>query len=269
MRPARYAPLPSGLALMCLLATCHGCRGGQGPSAQEREQALASALRTPAPPPSEVPSAGASLGHAVNVIPGRGEKRIEFPGPRLGFPLPILPGQGVGPVRFGATKQTIERLMGAACDDSSESLCRYIGQAIEFKLDDKGTKEMRISRKGREAKRAADGSVIEYGFFNGALLPDLYFGMHPAALQEHLGPPAKIEKISPLGADGFAERHGYDGMTLEYDLWSNGKLVLGAVVLTKSDSAAAANEKALAELAKRASEAAERARKVAPTRTPR
>jgi len=31
----------------------------------------------------------------------------------MGIALPILPGQGIGPIRFGATKQTIERLMGA------------------------------------------------------------------------------------------------------------------------------------------------------------
>jgi len=58
--------------------------------------------------------------------------------------------------------------------------------------------------------------------------------MQPSALQVQLGQPQKIEKVSPPGADGFAERHSYDGMTLEYDLWSNGKLVLGAAVLARA-----------------------------------
>jgi hypothetical protein len=187
----------------------------------------------------------------------------------MGIALPILPGQGIGPIRFGATKQTIERLMGAPCDDATETLCRYVGRAVDFKLEAGAVTEMRISRKGREAKRAADGSIIEYGFFNGAILPDLYFGMQPSALQVQLGKPQKIEKVSPPGADGFAERHVYDGMTLEYDLWSSGNLVLGAAVLTKSDGAAQANEKVMNELAKKAAAQAELAKKTRPTTIPR
>jgi hypothetical protein len=144
-----------------------------------------------------------------------------------------------------------------------------VARGVDFKLEGGAVKEIRISRKGREAKRAADGSIIEYGFFNGAILPDLYFGMQPSALQEHLGAPQKLEKVNPIGPDGFSERHVYDGMTLEYDLWSNGKLVLGAAVLTKSDSAAANNEKVLEELAKRAAEKAKLAAKSKPTKVPR
>ena len=261
--------LVSLLALATLLTGCDGCRGEQGPSAEERNNALASGIVAPAPMPSFGRGAVDSIGHAANVIPGQGPKRIEFQAPRAGMPMPILPGQGIGPIRFGANKQTIERLMGAPCDDATDTLCRYVGRAVDFKLEGGVVKEIRISRKGREAKRSPDASIIEYGFFNGAILPDLYFGMQPSAIQEHLGPPQKVEKISPLGADGFAERHIYDGMTLEYDLWSNDKLVLGAAVLTKSDSATAANEKAMAELAKRAAEQAEAAKKTPPTRVPR
>src|SRR6185436_12943081 len=182
---------------------------------------------------------------------------------------PILPGQGIGPIRFGATRQTIERLMGAPCDDATETLCRYVGRAVDFKLEGGAVTEIRVSRKGRAAKGAADGSIIEYGFFNGAILPYLYFGMQPSAVQQLLGPLQKIEQISPLGADGFAERHVYDGMTLEYDLWSSGNLVLGAAILTKSDSAAANNEKVMTEMAKKAATQAELAKKVRPTRVPR
>lgn len=223
-----------------------------------------------APPlPSVGQGAVDSIGHPANVIPGQGPKRVEFMAPRMGTPFPILPGQGIGPIRFGATKQTIERLMGAPCDDSTETLCRYVGRAVDFKLENGAATEIRVSRKGREAKRAPDGSIIEYGFFNGALLPDLYFGMQPLALQEHLGAPQKIEKVTPMGADGFSERHVYDGVTLEYDLWSNGKLVLGAAVLTKSASAAAKNEKVMDELAKKAAEEAKLAAKTKPTTRPR
>ena len=238
-------------------------------SAAERNSELARALSAPPPAPSVGRGAVDSIGHAVNVLPGQGPKRVEFQAPRMGIALPILPGQGIGPIRFGATKQTIERLMGAPCDDATETLCRYVGRAVDFKLEAGAVTEMRISRKGREAKRAADGSIIEYGFFNGAILPDLYFGMQPSALQVQLGQPQKIEKVSPPGADGLAERHVYDGMTLEYDLWSSSNLVLGAAVLTKSDSAALANEKVMNELAKKAAAQAELAKKTRPTTIPR
>jgi hypothetical protein len=258
----------SALAVGLTLAGCDGCRGDQRPAAQAREKELASAIAAP-PLPSVGRGAVEGIGHAANVIPGQGPKRIEFTAPRMGLPLPILPGQGIGPVRFGATKQTIERLMGAPCEDTTDTLCRYVARAVDFKLEGGVVKEIRISRKGREAKRGPDGSIIEYGFFNGALLPDLYFGMQPGALQEHLGAPQKIEKITPMGADGFSERHSYDGVTLEYDLWSNDKLVLGAAILTKSDSAAANNEKVLSEMAKKAAEQAQLAGKSRPTAVPR
>lgn len=258
----------SPLILGLTLAGCEGCSGKQRLSSAERDQTLASAIAAP-PMPSVGRGAVDSIGHAANVIPGQGPKRVEFAAPRLGIPLPILPGQGVGPIRFGATKETIERLMGAPCEDATESLCRYVGRAVDFKLEAGVVKEIRVSRKGREAKRSADGSIIEYGFFNGALLPDLYFGMQPSALQEQLGAPQSVEKVAPMAADGFSERHVYDGVTLEYDLWSNDKLVLGAAVLTKSESAAAANEKVLDALAKKAEERAKLAAKSRPTKVPR
>jgi hypothetical protein len=267
MRPVVSAALPCfSLALALSLSACNGCQGEKGLSAPEREKALASALQAPPPAPSAKVD---NIGHAANVIPGQGPKRIEFQAPRLGSGMPILPGQGVGPVRFGATKQTIERLIGAPCDEATDTRCLYVGRALDFKLEGGAVTEIRVSRKGREAKRAPDGSIMEYGFYNGALLPDLYFGMHAQAIQEQLGPPQKIEAITPMGADGFAERHIYDGLTLEYDRWSNDNLVLGAVILTKSATAAAKTEKTLDEMAKRAAEAAKRRGNYPPTRVPR
>jgi len=269
MRSAELAvSLVSLFAATCLLGGCDGCgNGSREPKLTEKEQvaALASALQAPAA--SAKPPEG--IGHPINVIPGQGPKRIEFLEPKTGPSMPILPGQGIGPIRFGATKATVERLMGLPCDDATDTLCRYLGRAVDFKLTDGAVTEIRVSRKGREAKRAPDGSIMEYGFYNGALLPDLYFGMRPEALQEQLGKPQKIEKISPPGPDGFAERHVYDGVTLEYDAWSNGNLVLGAAILTKSDAAAAANEKVISAMEKRNAEAAERAAKTKPTRIPR
>jgi hypothetical protein len=269
MRPAQTTPIALVLVLAVTgLAGCEGCGRPSPISQKDRDQLLASAIAAPKPAAPAALPASESIGHAANVIPGQGPGRVPHEAPRLGPALPILPGQGVGAIRFGANRQTIERLMGAPCDDQSDTLCRYVGQALDFKLQGGLTTEIRVSRKGRGAKQRADGAVIEYGFFNGALLPDLYFGMLPSAIQEVLGPPAKVEKIEPMGADGFAERHVYDGATLEYDRWSNGNLVLGAVVLTKSATAAAASEKAEAERAERDQARLEAARKVRP-REPR
>jgi len=257
------------LVVLALTGTagCNGCRHDSEMSKEERTRALASANATPKPRPSQ--TGAQSIGHAANVIPGEGPPRIAVDEPRLGASLPILPGEGLGPIRFGATRATIERLMGGPCDDATETRCLYIGRAIDFTLEGGALTQIRISRKGREAKRTADGSILEYGFFNGAILPDLYFGMHPSAIQEHLGPPQKVETISPMGPDGFNERHVYDGMSLEYDRWSNGNLILGAVVLTKSATAAAKTEQALDALTKKAAEDAERAKNRRPSREPR
>lgn len=255
MRPQLSPLLVLTLLAASVLSGCDGCGSSNNRlSAEEREQLLTSALAAPPPPPSAASKEG-GIGHAVNVIPGQGPPRITT-ARKVGPAFPILPGEGIGPVRFGATKATIERLMAAPCDDATETLCRYVARAIEFKLDGGVVTEMRISRKGREAKRNADGAIVEYGFFSGAIPPDLYFGMLPTAIQQYLGPPQKVEPISPVGPDGFSERHVYDGMTLEYDAWSTGKLVLGAVVLTKSETAAAANAKADAERRKQAAEIA-------------
>jgi hypothetical protein len=257
MRP-RLSPLLILTLTASVLGGCDGCNGERQLSAEDREKLLVSALAASAPKPpttDEPPPApsAAGIGHAVNVISGQGPRRIENKG-RSGIAFPIVPGQGVGPIRFGAKKATIERLMGAPCDDSTETLCRYVARGVDFTLKDDAVTEMRISRKGREAKRDAAGDIVEYGFFNGAIPPDLYFGMLPPAVQQYLGQPQKVEKITPMGPDGFSERHVYDGITLEYDAWSTGSLVLGAAVLTKSPTAAAASEKAEAERAKKAAE---------------
>lgn len=265
MRLSVSVLLAPTLASALLATGCDGCQSKQPTLTEaERVQALASAIA--APPASAGRNKKSSIGHAVNVLPGQGPKRIVYEGGRSGALLQILPGQGIGPIRIGATKETIERLMGAPCDDATETLCRYVGRAVEFTLEGGVTKEVRISRKGREAKRAPDGSIIEYGFFNGAFLPDYYFGMTPEAMAEALGKPERVEQISPVGADGFSERHIHDGVVLEYDRWSNGKLVLGAATIVKSDTAAARNTKLMNDLQKRDAQAAEGGKK-APTNT--
>lgn len=258
---------------LTFLTGCDGCQSKAPPiSEAERTQILASAVAAaaaasaPAPAPAAAPN---GIGHAANVLPGQGPKRIVYEGPRQGSMMPILPGQGIGPIRIGATKETIERLMGAPCDDSTESLCRYVGRGVDFTLEGGVTKAIRISRKGREAKRAPDGTIIEYGFFNGAFLPDYYFGMTPGAMSEVLGKPDRVETITPMGPDGFSERHHHDGVVLEYDRWSSGRLVLGAATITKSETAAKRNAQKMDEMQKQAEEVAEAGKKVPKITRPR
>jgi hypothetical protein len=233
---------PAFPAIFVLLALS-GCKGrSQGPTESERALLLASAIASSnvtAPPERKTES----IGHAANVLPGVGPKRLvhDQPAPP-GVRYPILAGEGVGPIRFGATKATIERLMAAPCEESTEKLCRYVTRGVTFELEGGAVSVIRVSRKGRAAITTPDGSIREYGFFPGNIPPDLYFGMLPAAVQAAIGAPQKVEPVSPMGADGFSERHVYDGMTLEYDRWSNGNLVLGAAILTKSATAAAANK---------------------------
>jgi len=147
--------------------------------------------------------------------------------------LAILAGQGVGPIRFGAAVATIERLMEAPCDLKTEKVCRYFGRAIEFELEQGAVVRMRIHRMDRPAGADASGTPRAYGVFNGAIPPDLRFGMLPWAIKEKLGGPARVEEVAGGGPSNTRERHHYAGMILDYDLMDNGQLVLGGVELFK------------------------------------
>lgn len=148
--------------------------------------------------------------------------------------LAILAGQGLGPIRFGATRATIERLMEAPCDVATETMCRYIPRAIEFTLDKGVVSRIRVHRIGRSAGRDKAGNPATYGAFNGAIPPDLRMGMLPWAIQEKLGKPLSVDKVSDP-AFGTEELHHYTGLTVEYDRMPNGNLVMGGVTLTKAD----------------------------------
>jgi len=147
--------------------------------------------------------------------------------------LAIFAGQGVGPIRIGATVATIQRHMQLPCEVKDANVCRYIGRGIEFELKNGVTERIRVNRAGRAAGKDASGEEREYGFFNGAIPPDLRFGMVPAAIQEHLGAPERLEKLAPTPPNQTAERHFYPGLTVEYDRHANGNLIFGGVVIEK------------------------------------
>jgi hypothetical protein len=159
------------------------------------------------------------------------------PGPvATGWPIPVGPrlavlaGEGIGPIRFGATVETIERHMGAPCEIRTEVACRYIGRAIELFLEAGVVKEIRLHRSDRQASPAPR----VYGVFNGRTPEGVAFFMLPNAVIELIGKPRRIEPVTAGGAWNTVETHDYPGMRLEYDRISNGNVVLGGVILTKA-----------------------------------
>lgn len=176
---------------------------------------------------SAVASAAASA-----PTPAARARTIQVPvGPRFA----ILAGTGIGPIRFGATVATIERLMEAPCEVKTPDKCRYIVQAVEFELKDGVTDRIVIHRHERPAGPDAQGQPQVYGFFNGGIPPSLGFGMIPAALVKVLGQPTSVEKVTTANDFNTVERDTYPGMVLEYDRYTNGNLILGGVILTKAD----------------------------------
>lgn len=166
-----------------------------------------------------------------------------------GIPLPILRGQGVGPIRFGAHLDTIERLMGDACDQkipragaasaaastggapgaaAADLLCRYHSRAVEFELERGELVRIHVHRPARpfDAERG-------FGIFNGRFPEGAALGMFSFAVEETLGKPTRIEAKD--GSDPYrtVELRHYPGMVLEYDRLPNKNVVLGGVVLTK------------------------------------
>jgi len=183
-----------------------------------------------APAPATVtPSASVSA-----VLPPPKRRNWQMPS---GPALAVIPGQGLGPIRIGANLATIERLMALPCDVKTEEMCRYIGRGVDFHFVGGVTERIHVQRAGRPAGKDASGEEREFGFFNGVILPDLRLGMIPAAIQEHLGKPQKLEVRVPSGVANNAELHEYDGMHLEYDRIENGNLILAGIWLYKSATA--------------------------------
>lgn len=147
-----------------------------------------------------------------------------------GLRLAILAGKGVGPIRFGATVATIERLMQIPCEVKTPDSCGYPGRAIDFILKDGVAVEMHLHRKDRTTE---DGRL--YGVFNGHTPEGVAFFMLPKATEELLGPPKKVEAVKEPGRWNMVEVRTYPGMRLEFDRIPNGNVVLGGIVLTRAD----------------------------------
>jgi hypothetical protein len=200
-----YSYLLSAVLLAGLGLGCSAPSHTQGPAVEERAPAEASAKR---------------------------KQQWKLPG---GPRLPIEAGAGVGPIRLGANVATIERLMELPCEVKTENLCRYVSRGVDFHLVNGETTWIHVQRAGRPAGRGFRGENVEFSFFNGMIPPDLRLGMLPSAIQQYLGAPARVEYVAQPNPTTVIERHYYPGLVAEYDLYSNGKLILGGVRIVKKD----------------------------------
>ena len=155
----------------------------------------------------------------------------------VGPKLSIEPGKGLGPIRFGAHRATIERLIGEPCEEARQEpngvvVCRYSAQAVEFFLEADKVVRMRVHRLGRLFKPAPK---LDFGIFNGGFLQGGSVGMLMGPTQELLGKPKAVRKLeadAPDNTYGTIEIHDYDDFSLEYDRVEPDRVMLGGVTLT-------------------------------------
>jgi hypothetical protein len=215
------ARLHFGLFVLGLATANGGCksRGTGSPPAANR--VAGSSLGARAVPPASSP--------APQIDPGQLPE---------GPVLAIQAGKGVGPIRLGATVDTIERLMAAHCDVKTAEVCRYIRRAVEFHLAKDGvTDRIVVHRHERPAGLDASGTSQVYGFFNGGIPPGAGLGMVPKAIEEILGPAQSSARVSDKNEFNTIYRDTYPGgMVLEYDTYKNGKVMLGGVIIEKPNN---------------------------------
>ena len=176
------------------------------------------------------PSASASA--KVSPTAGKSSQpRKKWPiptGPRLA----IIAGKGIGPIRIGATVETVERHMDLKCQDKTEQVCRYVSRAVELMLTDGKVSEIRVHHVGRPAGKDPKGEPRTYGIFNGYLTPGAQLGMLQPYAMQSLGKPLKVEMVSDDSPFNTKERHHYKGLVAEYDQQpGKEQLVLGGVII--------------------------------------
>jgi hypothetical protein len=189
------------------------------------------------PAPAAPAAAGAPAGRAPTA-----RERGAPPAPApwripVGPKLPIEPGKGLGPIRFGANIDTIERLIGEPCEQKLEepggvTVCRYSAQAVEFFLEGGKVTRMRVHRLGRPFKPEPK---LDFGIFNGGFIQGGGIGMLMGPTQELLGQPKAVRKLEGEALNNpysTVEIHEYDNFSLEYDTPAPDRVLLGGVTLT-------------------------------------
>ena len=152
----------------------------------------------------------------------------------VGITLVIAPGKGLGPIRFGARLDTIERLMAEPCEQKKQEgphvlVCRYSAQAVEFFLSDGELSAVRVHRLGRPF--IGTQPKPDFGIFNGRFEGGASLGMLMSGVQELLGKPKAVHAVKDANPYGTIEVHDYDGFTLEYDRLDADRVVLGGARL--------------------------------------
>lgn len=219
---------------MLLLAGLWACRSGDIEGETRAVPAAAGARGVGAGQGGVGATATASAG--ASGAPVKGPKASPPWRIPVGPNLPIMPGKGVGPIRFGARLDTIERLIGEPCEERREEaggavVCRYSAHATELVLRGGVLSEIRAHRMGRPFKPEPK---LDFGIYNGRFESGAALGMLEAGVQEFLGKPKSVRKVDKPEAENphlTVAVHEYDGFTLEYDQLGPERVVLGGVIL--------------------------------------
>jgi hypothetical protein len=228
----RVVVVATTLSLLCALCGCNPKRSGTTHAAASTSASAESSV-----PAGSAPTKTASTATPVPTT------RLKPPvfhipvGPAFG----VEPGVGMGPIRFGATVATVERLMDQPCVERTKDACYYPNHALDFLFEDGVLARIHIHGEERPFKN--DGSGYTYGIFNGKLLNGVELGMYREYVEQLMGPPPKGHDVK-LGTAprGFQTVYvgEYPGITMEYDKLKNGNVVLAGMALTKASPAALA-----------------------------
>ncbi len=145
----------------------------------------------------------------------------------------IEAGVGLGPVRFGATVATIERLMGSKCDEVNDKFCRYIPAGVEFELSAGVVSGIVVYRHDRPVP----GNPVKlWGRTRCAIPPDLSPRVILSYVHSRLGKPLTSEPVTATNPNRTVLRETYPGLVLEFDRGEYTQdLVLGAIRVVKLD----------------------------------
>jgi hypothetical protein len=144
----------------------------------------------------------------------------------------IEAGGGLGPVRFGATVATIERLMGAKCDEISDKYCRYVPAGIEFELTEGVVSGIIVYRHDREVV-GSPGKT--WGRTRCVIPPDISPRVIQTYVHSTLGKPQTSEPVTAANPNRTAMRETYPGLVIEYDRGERTQqLIVGSIRVIKT-----------------------------------
>jgi hypothetical protein len=152
----------------------------------------------------------------------------------VGPPLAVLPGRGLGPLRFGASLGTVERLLGTSCTkkttDGDVEHCLLTSYGVEVELREGHVSRLRVHGSERKFPGENGAPAGSWGAFNGSF-KGAVLGMYAAVVAEQIGEPSSVQKLDPPEG-ATVMRHTYPHNTvLEYDKIANGNVVLASIVL--------------------------------------